>query len=619
MIQQHTASKTRKTPFLAQMALVLALAAALFWGLSATRDASAVMTQPPVPNGTRHITDVPPEAHRRAAQHLEEMRFSEMAPGWERAALGENVRFLYRPDDLQAPSYYEFPVVIPTMNYSPTGYIIVSAGPHDFPIAHWDFRGYAPTQILDQHSDNTAAQYFKLDTLAYAAEDAKGNLVATLGQLPPKIEGMQMAWLDQPQELTEETWVPDAPPPDDSGAENVTGTLVITGPAAPPPDLVIGEWSSWSAMKTGYAESYAVFLEEQKREASAEWDVEQAINTYGKNLDPGEIYQTPLFWVSPTIALTGEGSSYIQTETLTRENGLPPLYQITVDSGDVVPLGFTPFTMTVDYQEGPSEVVRFQIANLVRAYLPLTLIDASGSMSPTTWASAGIQADDAIDGSWGSWHYYWAGSHSNQRLYRQLDEDESPNTSGCVSGCGATAWAMLFGWADYQAANGNSYWAPRWGLYRSNGGYGSNAVAPSSMNTGIKNVTWEIRQYIDTFCAFGQGATAPWDMSDARHYLAGRTGTRLYTHYNAVGIHEGRLRRRARNSIRDRDTPAVIGTGWLNHYPLAYGYRWRSRRECFLFVCWTDYQRQFYVNQGWSGNGNGWVSAGTWFAGEIRP
>lgn len=216
-----------------------------------------------------------------------------------------------------------------------------------------------------------------------------------------------------------------------------------------------------------------------------------------------------------------------------------------------------------------------------------------------------------------SWTYYWArGGHSAQPLYNQFPY------RGCAVGCGAVAWGILFAWADRQAAFGNLYWAPRWGLYRENGGRGTNVVAPLSMDDGVRNMIREIRDDIGTFCITGSGATFPWDMSQARRYLNGRTGTTLSTHYNSVGIHRGHLREKARNSIRDRQTPAIIGTGWLSHYPVAYGYAWRRRtvRRCFVF-CWTDtvYDRCFYVNQGWGGSGNGWINASTWFAGQIYP
>lgn len=217
-----------------------------------------------------------------------------------------------------------------------------------------------------------------------------------------------------------------------------------------------------------------------------------------------------------------------------------------------------------------------------------------------------------------SWTYYWAaGGHAAQPSYNQFDY------KGCAVGCGGVAWAILFGWADRQAESGtNSYWAGRWGLYRENGGRTGNALAPLSMNEGVRNMIREIRDQINTFCIAGSGATFPWKMDGARSYLSGRTATTLRTHYNSVGIHEGRLRDYARNSIKDRQTPAIIGTGWLNHYPVAYGYAWRSRvvRKCFIF-CWNEtvYDRSFYVNQGWGGSGNAWISASTWFAGEIFP
>jgi hypothetical protein len=216
-----------------------------------------------------------------------------------------------------------------------------------------------------------------------------------------------------------------------------------------------------------------------------------------------------------------------------------------------------------------------------------------------------------------SWTFYWAtGGHAAQPLYYQFQHE------GCNVGCGPVAWAILFCWADRQAGTGNSYWAPRWGLYRENGGYGTDVVAPLTMDDGVRNIIREIHGYVGTFCLFGQGATYPWEMDDAAQYLSGRTWTTLTTHYNSWGYGTSSLRKKARNSIRDRDTPAIIGTGWLSHYPVAYGYAWQRRvvRRCFIW-CWDDvvYDRWFYVNQGWGGSGNDWVPANTWFAGQIYP
>jgi len=216
-----------------------------------------------------------------------------------------------------------------------------------------------------------------------------------------------------------------------------------------------------------------------------------------------------------------------------------------------------------------------------------------------------------------TWTYYWAtGGHGAQPLYEQY------KFGNCQIGCGPVAWAILFGWADRQAAAGNSYWSPRWGIYRQDGGTGANDVAPLGMTKGIRKVIEELHTDVSTFCIAGSGATFPWDMPQAQNYLNPRTGTRVSCHWNSIGIHESRLRRYARDSIRDRGTPAIIGTGWLSHYPVAYGYAWQKRtvRKCFIF-CWNEtvYDRWFYVNQGWGGSGNGWVSASTWFSGEVYP
>jgi hypothetical protein len=182
---------------------------------------------------------------------------------------------------------------------------------------------------------------------------------------------------------------------------------------------------------------------------------------------------------------------------------------------------------------------------------------------------------------------------------------------------------MMFLWADHQAGSGNPYWAPRTGLYLQNGGRGADAIAPLYQDTGVDNVIQEIHNDVGTFCIFGSGATFPWNMGGAWNYLNGRTGTRFQCDWDSLGIDEDGLRDKAISSIRDRHTPAVIGIGWLSHYPLAFGYAWQQRtvQHCFIW-CWNDTvtDQCFYVNEGWGGGGAGdWVDASTWFAGQIFP
>ena len=130
-----------------------------------------------------------------------------------------------------------------------------------------------------------------------------------------------------------------------------------------------------------------------------------------------------------------------------------------------------------------------------------------------------------------TWDYYWtAGSGAEQPAYYQFPY------GNCFVGCGPVAWAMLFCWGDYQAENGNAYWAGRTGLYRLDGGRGTNDVAPLTQTTGVENVIREINGQVDTFCIFASGATYPSDMDEAYEYLSGRTNTTLEDEFNGAGI-----------------------------------------------------------------------------------
>jgi hypothetical protein len=179
---------------------------------------------------------------------------------------------------------------------------------------------------------------------------------------------------------------------------------------------------------------------------------------------------------------------------------------------------------------------------------------------------------------------------------------------------------MLLGWADRRASAGDPLWSSRWGIYRQGGGYGADAVAPITQDTGIDSVIREIRGYVGTFCIGASGATFPWSMGSAYRYLTGRSYVGIQTHWNSLGIHEGWIKDWAAQSIQGRGVPAIIGTGWLSHYPMAYGYAWERRivRTCAIW-CWdtVQYCDWFYVNQGWGGYGNEWIAASTWFAGSI--
>lgn len=602
---------TKKSPWIAAAALCLAGCGADFTAPDALATPPSLTAQHKLSQQALPIERVPQELYRRAAQLLEDVRSSESAPNWKTATLAPSVEPLLRPD-VKGVAYYEFRVLV---REQPMGFIIVSTGEHDYPIAHWNFEGLSPTETLLREAGTGVTAFYKVDALSYVAEGAGGELLAKLGGLPNRIVGQDPSWLDKSFTPTDVRWVPSVSVPDDREGANAAPLREVSGPTTPEKGFELTGWSSWKELKEGFSGSYTTMAESLRRQASEEWQTDAQAQESGEGLVVGRAFELPLLYPRAEYRLGGEGASRVRAELITTEAGTQKLVlnAVSASPGKELPLSVDFF-----YGNGMTETVRFVVLDAGDVGKP-----ASGERSVE---QQGVRwADMNTLGAWSAWNNFFAGSHSDQRLYSQFASGSSPNSSSCYSGCGATAWAMLMGWGDFQASVNNPTWANRWGLYRASGGYGSNAVAPATMDSGVRNMTWELRNRVGTFCnPFNDsGATAPWNMDGAGGYLTNRSGASLSTHYNVLGIHETRLREKARDSIIDRKVPAIIGTGWLTHYPLAYGYRWRNRtvKKCVLFICWndTEYQRQFYANQGWGGNGNGWIGAGTWFAGQLYP
>jgi hypothetical protein len=579
------------------------------------------------------LDEIPQELNRRAAQFLEDTRHSALASEWLEAQLGTDVRPLYRPD-VEGIAYYEFPVMAP--GDVSAGFILLAADDHDYGVAHWSPTGSPPTHRLEEIAQadyKTAAKFFKLDALVYAAENSAGEIVATLGDLPPKITGLDPAWLEDPSMERTATWAPDQDIVDDSEATGTTGSFTYSG-KEPPPGLALEPWDTWDGLKDAYLNTYRPHLDQLEQNAGQDWDTERTINQYGRVLYEGDVCEMVLLYPHGTANFTGTGADYVQYEVVPRE-GLASLLRITVVAA---PAEWQPLSVEVVYDNGVEEIVNFLIGVRRRVFLPLLLAGQTGMQGAPAPAGMAGPAQNPWVPQWtfaapNRWDFNTA--IADQRWYGQLKPGQWPNDTGCMSGCGATAWAMLFGWADYRASVYDPNWAHRWGIYRQGGGWGNDATAPTDMrasqpeSNGVKGMMWEIRGHIDTFCSFGQGATAPWNMDEAANYLAGRTGAQLSAQGSIIGLAQDKYRDAAVWSIRARGAPAIVSSGWFigGHYPVAFGYSWRYRDKCHWYgLCTMEEEYQFVVNQGWGYESGIWwywtyqvIPASTWFAGEIYP
>lgn len=596
---------------------------------NATPSTPATWATLALPN-TITLVQVPAELRQRALRFLEEARATE--PGWQSAELSDTAEPLFRPD-LQGPAYYEFavfgsagPNAAPQQGPVPAGFIVLATGPHDYPITHWNSQGSSLTQQLRAKATGELLTVYKLDTLYYVGEDARGQRIAFIGQEPFKVEGLG-AGLPLDGILN---WTPEPATSDTGAGDPLSGTLRASGTLTTPAGLSFEPWASWDALKQGYTASYTAFLEALRRDARADWDVEHNLASYGIALRKGESYLLR-FLAGGTPSLSGPGLPLVTTAA----EGPGALRVTAIDSR---PNETVPLSVTISYSGSTSETLRLAIIDEVRQFVDLpVVIGGAASVTPTSLIASksgpvarrvyAADQDVAVQQAFGPWSFFDAGSELDQRRYRQLEPREAPNPNDCYSGCGATAWAMLFGWADAQAEPGrNPRWSGRTGIYRAGGGRSSSpAVAPRNQDAGVAAMTMEIRGHIGSYCVrpFSDASpTNPWDMGNAWRYLNGRTGTRLSASW--IDPIFGNKADDIRRSIISNRTPAVMGTGFFEHYPLAWRYAEQSRRVCrfAIFECiwWdTEHNRHFFVNQGWGGEGDGWVGYKSWFVGEISP
>jgi len=575
---------------------------------------AALLPAEPIPPSTISADEVPTDVLRRATEFLEELRGSDLAPEWANARINSEVRVLYRPD-IQGPAYYEVTVEKPVGDvYESAGYIQLASGDHDYTITNWNTTGKSTTEDLANLAPlgATITQVFRLNAETFAAEyqtlspiglSVMADDVVNLGDIPVQSTGLED--------------IPDAPYPLVTTATDSENNNSYDGPA--PLTITETPWESWAALKAGYGQEYNQLNRSLMQRASNQWQLEENLKQYGETLIKGNV-RTIYGLAANTltsIQVTGDGAGaqYLKQELMYDGAVLKGVILTVLDEpADKDTL--LPIQVVLAYAEGGSETLKFAIANQTAMtyvgvlYLPIVV--TRGNKPAATESPA---PDNAA--TWGPWHYYWVDSKDDAlaETYNQIPAYTNVNTSGCYSGCAATGWSMLFTWVDRRAAAGHPTWAGHWGMYRVNGGYGSNDVAPLTqnvyVNNGVNNMSWELRNRLTTYCSGTSGSTDRDDEIKAAEYYRPRATAawRMSTRYDPTGLCWFGACDAARGLITDqiiyRHAPAILGA--YNHIQMAVGYAWQSEQTCFLWWCSTDYNRWFYINKGWGGSGNGWL------------
>lgn len=228
-------------------------------------------------------------------------------------------------------------------------------------------------------------------------------------------------------------------------------------------------------------------------------------------------------------------------------------------------------------------------------------LDQRRSSAALAWK----QERDQVCGPNDTWakHLNFCGSIYDQRLYNQYQRFD------CMSGCVPTAWAMLIGWTDVRAHNGDPRWYRHTDLFRSGGTtYGNpDFVAPQQwknqpLPAEAKNLVEQLRYLQGTTCSSNEGSTMPglaaqYYLTLATHPTFGGKGlVSCHGDWDTWHIVRNTYRDYAIGSIQ-AGMPCVVGRD--SHSWLAWGYQawglFRGSEE--LDRC----EEYFLTNKGWGG------------------
>jgi hypothetical protein len=302
--------------------------------------------------------DVPLAIRRRAARHLEAMRGLEMAANATAAQIGDEACPVYRPD-VRGVAYWELEItgVKASSRNGPdgrtgptsgTGFLILSAGKHDVPIPHWSLELEPPSRALEAKGERgKVAKVMRLDSLAYAAEDARGNFVSHIGQFPPMPTGLPGVVKEVQVSSLE------ARPATTSKDDKRVGKQQAkrTGIRAPKPK--VAPWPSWGQAKKQYATAYKHHLQALRDRAAQAWEVEELAEKFGEGIHEGEKLVVPL--LKPGKAeLSGEGAASVKMRMLDRQ---PPAVELVATGADKK--AEQEFELRLTYEDRTGETLKF--------------------------------------------------------------------------------------------------------------------------------------------------------------------------------------------------------------------------------------------------------------------
>ncbi|WP_154668327.1 hypothetical protein [Pseudoduganella violaceinigra] len=305
------------------------------------------------------MSEVPLKLRRRAANHLESIRGTDMAAGHDQMRLGDQACAIYRPD-IDGVAYWEVEVKgvkgpkarDHAGKSSGLGFLMLSTGGHDVPIPHWSLDTEPPSYGLEgKGAGKSIARIVKLDSLAYAAEDAKGNYASHIGQFPPKIEAALGLTAQSPSQTGEFLAQPEFRTENDN---NPPKLLLVKNDRSTNGIRASG-WKDWHEARKAFPETFKPHLQKLAEYARGHWETEDLIDTFGEGIHEGRSLTVPLLQPG-TATISGEGARFVKMTMHDRK--APALTLEAQASGAKNELSFM---LEIKYTDGSMETLNYFI------------------------------------------------------------------------------------------------------------------------------------------------------------------------------------------------------------------------------------------------------------------
>ena len=452
------------------------------------------------------------------------------------------------------PAYLEFKVIpvplaastnpvagTPIQQSPDLGYILVSLTPNDVPIPEMAFTGPTMVEQLRRAAQSSTVKAVRYDVDYLVAEDAAGNFVTAIGTTPSRPSTALLGY----------------------AGTTFTGMVVSNVVIQAMPDLGLTNmaYTSYADFKNDYISGPVMsFARARRAERGAlKWNFMQGT-------------------APPTVTVpTGTNTLVLPTLSILTFSLQDP----TLANGTIGSAGGISFYAT----SAGSTLLTLMLTDLTQQFYVLQVTTNGTTVRPKVC-------------SWTPLVYGWAREVPTQRCAYYQEK----NLPGCCrgwSGCGPTAWAIVYGVWNQDPCCGCLL--------------AGCEPSPGGNDDAVRSCIEGLFGEMGTWCVWfsDQAATWPWRMHDGRQWGANKGYSVTSSAICQIFGDGAGARQYAMLGIR-WNLPTILGVGSFPNWHYVVAFRWVNHVK-YCDGKWAGYQTFFFCNWGDGGPFKCVDDSGLWF------